>query len=65
VRVSVDDVRLYFEVFGQEYAISPDAESIVRRPTLIGLHGGPARGVPKAVYVDYVPRHKIDILCPT
>lgn len=39
--MSVNDVRLYFEVFGQEYAISSDAESIVRRPTLIGLHGGP------------------------
>jgi pimeloyl-ACP methyl ester carboxylesterase len=39
--VSVGDVRLYFEVFGQQRPIRPDAASITRRPTLIGLHGGP------------------------
>lgn len=37
----VGDVWLYFEVFGQQHAISPDATSITTRPTLIGLHGGP------------------------
>lgn len=41
MRVSVGDVRLYFEVFGEQHAISSDAASITRRPTLIGLHGGP------------------------
>jgi pimeloyl-ACP methyl ester carboxylesterase len=41
VRVSVGDVRLYFEVFGQQHSVSPDAASITRRPTLIALHGGP------------------------
>jgi pimeloyl-ACP methyl ester carboxylesterase len=39
VRVSVSDVRLYFEVFGQEWAFTGGA--VERRPVLIGLHGGP------------------------
>jgi proline-specific peptidase len=39
VRVSVGDVRLFFEVFGQECAFVDG--SMQRRPTLIGLHGGP------------------------
>lgn len=39
MRVSVGDVRLFFEVFGQELAF-PDP-SMERRPVLIGLHGGP------------------------
>jgi pimeloyl-ACP methyl ester carboxylesterase len=39
VRVSVVDVRLYFEVFGQEWAFTGSA--VDRRPVLIGLHGGP------------------------
>ena len=41
MRVSVGDVRLYFEVFGQERAFTAETTSIDRRPTLIGLHGGP------------------------
>ena len=39
MRVSVGDVRLFFEVFGQEWALTGD--SMQRRPALIGLHGGP------------------------
>jgi len=39
LRVSVGDVRLFFEVFGQELAF-PDP-SMERRPVVIGLHGGP------------------------
>jgi proline-specific peptidase len=39
VRVSVGDVRLYFEVFGQEWTLADD--TMQRRPTVIGLHGGP------------------------
>jgi proline iminopeptidase len=39
--VSVGDVRLYFEVFGQQRPITPDATSINERPAVIGLHGGP------------------------
>jgi len=41
VRLSVGDASLYFEVFGQERSIAPDAKSIDRRPTVVGLHGGP------------------------
>jgi pimeloyl-ACP methyl ester carboxylesterase len=41
VRVKVDDVRLFFEVIGREYAIASDAGSLVRRPVVVGLHGGP------------------------
>lgn len=39
MRVSVGDVRLFFEVVGQEWALT--GESVERRPALIGLHGGP------------------------
>jgi proline-specific peptidase len=39
VRVSVGDVRLYVEVFGQEWALA--GNTMERRPALIGLHGGP------------------------
>ena len=39
MRVSVGDVQLFFEVFGQEWAFAGDA--VQRRPALIGLHGGP------------------------
>jgi proline-specific peptidase len=39
VRVSVGDARLYFEVFGQEWALA--GHTLERRPALIGLHGGP------------------------
>ena len=39
MRISVGDVRLYLEVFGQEWAFADDR--IERRPVLIGLHGGP------------------------
>ncbi len=41
VRVRVGDVRLYFEVFGQEYALAPHASELDRRPVVIALHGGP------------------------
>lgn len=39
MRVSVGDVRLYFEVFGQEWALA--GGTMERRPVVIGLHGGP------------------------
>jgi len=39
MRVSVGDVRLFFEVFGQEWAFTDG--TIERRPVLTGLHGGP------------------------
>jgi pimeloyl-ACP methyl ester carboxylesterase len=39
VRVSVGDVRLFFEVFGQEWVFT--GSTFERRPVLIGLHGGP------------------------
>jgi pimeloyl-ACP methyl ester carboxylesterase len=39
VRVSIGDVRLFFEVLGQEFAFTDGA--IERRTALIGLHGGP------------------------
>jgi len=39
MRVSVGDIRLYFEVFGQGWAFTGSA--VDRRPVLIGLHGGP------------------------
>jgi proline-specific peptidase len=39
VRVLVADVRLFFEVFGQEWAFAGGKTK--RRPVLIGLHGGP------------------------
>ncbi len=38
MRVSVGDVRLFFEVFGEEWALA--GSTMERRPTLIGLHGG-------------------------
>jgi proline-specific peptidase len=39
VRVSVGEVELFFEVFGQEWVFT--GSTIERRPALIGLHGGP------------------------
>ena len=39
MRVSVGDVRLYFDVSGPGWAI--DEEGLRDRPVLIGLHGGP------------------------
>jgi len=39
VRVSVGDVRLFFEVSGAEWLLVEDG--MRRRPVLIGLHGGP------------------------
>lgn len=39
VRVSVGDVQLFFEVFGEEWVFTGSA--FRRRPVLIGLHGGP------------------------
>jgi pimeloyl-ACP methyl ester carboxylesterase len=36
VRIAVGDVRLFVEVFGQEWAFDG-----ARRPVLVGLHGGP------------------------
>lgn len=39
MRVSVGDVRLFFEVFGQEWVFTGSA--MERRPVLLGLHGGP------------------------
>jgi proline-specific peptidase len=39
MRISVGDVRLFFEVFGQEWALGDGG--MQRRPSLIGLHGGP------------------------
>jgi proline-specific peptidase len=48
VRISVGDVRLFFEVFGQEWALAGD--SLERRPVLIGLHGGPGLDATKLRY---------------
>ena len=39
MRVSIGDVSLFFEVFGREWVLQGDA--LRRRPTLVGLHGGP------------------------
>jgi pimeloyl-ACP methyl ester carboxylesterase len=39
VRVSVGDVRLFFEAAGAEWVIT--ATGMERRPIIIGLHGGP------------------------
>lgn len=39
MRVSVGDIRLFFEVFGQEWVFT--GSGFERRPVLIGLHGGP------------------------
>ena len=39
MRVSVGDVRLFFEVSGVEWLLGQDG--MRRRPVLIGLHGGP------------------------
>jgi len=39
MRVSIGDVSLYFEVIGREWARVGDA--LVRRPTVVSLHGGP------------------------
>jgi pimeloyl-ACP methyl ester carboxylesterase len=39
VRASVGDVRLFFEVFGQEWVFTGSA--MEQRPVLLGLHGGP------------------------
>ena len=39
MRISVGDVRLYFDVSGAGWAI--DQDGIHERPVLIGLHGGP------------------------
>ena len=39
MRVSVGDVRLFFEVSGAEWLLGEDG--MLRRPVLIGLHGGP------------------------
>jgi proline iminopeptidase len=36
VRVSIGDVRLYFEVLGNQFTAAGEA-----RPTVVGLHGGP------------------------
>lgn len=48
MRVSVGDVRLFFEVFGQEWALTGDG--MERRPVLIGLHGGPGLDATKLRY---------------
>lgn len=39
MRVAVGDVRLFVEVFGQEWVFT--GSRMERRPVLIGLHGGP------------------------
>lgn len=39
MRVSVEDVSLWFEVLGTRYTISPDG--LEERPTVVLLHGGP------------------------
>jgi proline iminopeptidase len=39
VRISVGDVQLFFEVFGEEWVFT--GRAFRRRPVLIGLHGGP------------------------
>lgn len=37
--VQVGDVRLFLEVFGQEWVV--DGDGMRRQPVLVGLHGGP------------------------
>jgi pimeloyl-ACP methyl ester carboxylesterase len=39
VRVSIGQVELFFEVFGQEWVFT--GNTMERRPVVIGLHGGP------------------------
>lgn len=39
MRVQVGDVSLWFEVYGQRYAPTPDG--LVERPTVVLVHGGP------------------------
>lgn len=39
MRVGVGDVRLFFEVFGQEWVFT--GNEMTQRPVLVGLHGGP------------------------
>ncbi|MCA1652486.1 MAG: alpha/beta hydrolase [Acidobacteria bacterium] len=39
MRVLIGEVRLFIEVFGQEWVF--DGSTFQRRPVLIGLHGGP------------------------
>jgi proline-specific peptidase len=39
MRVSVGDVHLFFEVFGQEWEVT--GREMKCRPVLVGLHGGP------------------------
>jgi pimeloyl-ACP methyl ester carboxylesterase len=48
VRVSVGDVRLFFDVSGSGWAV--DHEGLRNRPVLIGLHGGPGRDGSKHRY---------------
>jgi proline iminopeptidase len=52
VQAEVGDVRLYFEVFGQEWVV--DGNEMRRRPVLVGLHGGPGLDGTKLRY-DLAP----------
>ena len=40
MRVSVNGVRLFVEVFGQ--TLAPVGPKMLKRPTVVGLHGGPS-----------------------
>ena len=48
MRVTVGDVRLFFDVSGSGWAV--DGEGLRNRPVLIGLHGGPGRDGSKHRY---------------
>ena len=40
MRISVNGVRLFVEVFGQ--TLAPVGPKMIRRPTVVGIHGGPS-----------------------
>jgi pimeloyl-ACP methyl ester carboxylesterase len=52
VRVRVGDVRLYFEVFGQEWAVTD--RGIEHHPVVVALHGGP--GLDAMAHRHYLAR---------
>lgn len=48
MRVQVRDIRLFLEVYGQEWRLAEEGPR--RRPVLLGLHGGPGADGAKARY---------------
>jgi proline iminopeptidase len=39
MRISLDDVRLWFDVSGP--SVLPEGDTIAARPTIVAVHGGP------------------------